>query len=200
MKLETIITLALTAQCSFAIAQLPPNIKPMPVTPKDSLTQEITTRVADLEISRDPENDRIVYKGIFSMHDMENEPTFSWLPSGIESYAPNAEAIAYLRQHLRGYSLIIFMGTWCGDTKDLLPKTFKVLQAANINTDNLMMVGMDRKKTTITKEGKRLVRRYKAKSLPTIVVLNADGKEVGRIVETVDKSIEEDLVTIISKN
>lgn len=171
----------------------------MPVTPQDSLTQEITTRVADLEISRDPENDRIVYKGIFSMRDMEGEPTFSWLPSGIEAYQPKSESVAYLKQHLRNFSLLIFMGTWCGDTKDLLPKTFKVLQASNITTDNMMMVGMDRKKTTITKEGKRLVRRYKAKSLPTFVVLDASGKEVGRIVESVDKSIEEDLVAIISK-
>lgn len=181
------------------MAQIPPNIKPTPMTQQDTLSQTINTRTADMEISRDPENDRVVYKGIFSWRDMENEATFSWLPSGMQEYSPRPEAIAYLKQNLPHYRLLVFMGTWCGDTKDLLPRLFKVLQAANIATDDLMMVGMDREKTTISREGKKLVRRYKASSLPTFVVLTKNDEEVGRIVESVNKSVEEDLVAIISK-
>jgi len=199
MKLKTIIMLALIAQCGGAAAQIPPNIKPMPVKHQDTISQAIETRVADVEISRDPENDRVVYKGLFSRKDMEGEPTFSWLPTGIEEYTPDAAAVSYLQKNLPRYRLLIFMGTWCGDTKDLLPKLLKVLQQANIATDDLMMVGMDRQKTTITHEGKRLVRKYKAKSLPTFVVTDSNGEEVGRIVESADKSVEEDLVAIISK-
>lgn len=199
MKLKTIIMLALIAQCCSAMAQIPPNIKPMPVKQQDTLSQAIDTRIADIEIFRDPQNDRVVYKGLFSRHDMEGEPTFSWLPTGIEEYTPNAAAVSFLEKNLPRYQLLIFMGTWCGDTKDLLPKLLKVLQQANIATDELMMVGMDRGKTTISREGKRLVRKYKAQSLPTFVVIDGSGKEVGRIVESANKSVEEDLVAIISK-
>jgi len=198
MKLKTTIMLALIAQCSSAIAQIPPNIKPMPVKQQDTLSQAIDTRVADIEISRDPQNERVVYKGLFSRRDMEGEPTFSWLPTGIEEYTPNDAAVSVLEKNLPSYQLLIFVGTWCGDTKDLLPKLFKVLQQANIATDDLMMVGMDREKTTITREGKRLVRKYKAKSLPTFVVIDGNGDEVGRIVESANKNVEEDLVAIIS--
>lgn len=198
MKRKTLLALALAAQCSTAIAQIPPNIKPMPLKQQDTLSQAINTRVADVEISRDPENDRVVYKGLFSRRDMENEPTFSWLPTGIEEYSPDAAAVSFLEKNLPHYQLLVFMGTWCGDTKDLLPKLFKVLQQANIATDELMMVGMDRGKNTITREGKRLVRKYKAKSLPTFVLIDGDGQEAGRIVESVNKSVEEDLVAIIS--
>lgn len=199
MKLKTIITLVLLAHRTAAVAQIPPNIKPMPVTQQDTLSQVITTRVADIEISRDPENERVVYKGLFSWQDMENEPTFSWLPSGMEAYNPDPAAVAWLQQNLHHYRLLIFIGTWCSDTKDLLPKLFKVLQQANIATGNLMMVGMDRKKTTITREGKRLVKKYKAKTLPAFVVIDENGDEVGRIEESANKSVEEDLVNIISK-
>lgn len=199
MKLRSLLSLALIAQCGAATAQIPPNIKPLPVKQQNTLPQAINNRVSDVEISRDPDNDRIVYKGLFCRHDMESEPTFSWMPTGIEEYNPNVAAIDFLEKNLPRYQLLLFIGTWCGDTKELLPKLFKVLQQANVATDEMMMVGMDRGKTTITREGKKLVRRYKAKSLPTFVVIDNSGAEVGRIVESVNKSVEEDLVAIISK-
>ena len=61
------------------------------------------------------------------------------------------------------------------------------------------MAGLDRDKTTLTKEGKKAVRKYKIKLLPTFVILDGNGHEVGRIEESVNKSVEEDLAEIIGK-
>ena len=58
---------------------------------------------------------------------------------------------------------------------------------------------MDRAKTTTTTAGAELVNKYKVSLLPTILFTDSNGQEVGRITETVSKSIEWDLVDLFSK-
>lgn len=199
-KFLLLIFIALITQLT-ATAQIPPaRYKPTPMEAQDTMAQAIEYKTADYQTSKDPKNESVVYKGIFSYREMEQEPTFSWLPRGMDEYKPDAEAAAYLKAHLGSYKVLIFLGTWCGDSKDLLPKFYKTLQAINLSYENLMTVGMDRDKTTTTKAGKKLIRKYKVSLLPTIVLLSDSGKEAGRITETVNKSIEQDLVDIIKKD
>ncbi len=196
--LATILTTLLMMLNTAAEAQIPPvRHKPIPLQKQDTLQQVIGATVADYEISKDRKNERVVYKGIFTYRDLEQEPTFSWLPKGMDEYKPNADAVAYLRNNLTHYKLLVFMGTWCGDSHDLLPRLYKILADLNISYENIMLVGMDRDKTTTTKTGKKLVKKYKVSLLPTIVILNDENEEAGRITESVNKSMEEDLVQIM---
>lgn len=185
---------------STALAQIPPDRnKPVLMQPKDTLRQFFASPTPDYEVGKDPKNERVVFKGLFAYADMIDEPTFSWLTTGMEEYTPNKEAVQFLKNNLNRYTLFISVGTWCGDSKDLLPKFLRVLQEAGFSHENILMAGLDRDKTTLTKEGKKAVRKYKIKLLPTFVVLDGNGHEVGRIEESVNKSVEEDLVEIIGK-
>lgn len=198
------IRLALTIVLAFlavnTVAQMPPGgkVKPVVMQPKENMQQAIATRTSDYATLKDEKNEQVVYKGIFSYHDMEQEPTFHWLVEGIENYKPDATATDYLKQVMGNYKLLIFIGTWCEDSQHLLPQLYKVLQTINLNWEDVMIVGLDRTKTTTTEEGKQLVKQYDISLLPTIVVLNSDGKETGRIIEAAQKSIEWDLVEILS--
>jgi thiol-disulfide isomerase/thioredoxin len=180
-----------------ASAQIPSDVHPVPYHHQDTMQQLIATRVADYEVSKDPRNDRVVYKGIFSYADMEKEPNFSWVTSDFNNYMPDPASVEYLSKHFAQYRLLIFAGTWCGDTKLLLPGLYKTLSALNIDYHNLMIVGMDRNKKTTTKQAKKLVKHYHISLLPTFVLLNEQGNEVGRIEESVNKSVEADLVEIM---
>ncbi len=183
-----------------SMAQISPNIKPALVKQQDTLQQIITMRQPDYEVLKDAKNDRVVFKGVYAYLDMLDEPTFSWLTNGIDEYKPDAASLQYLKQHMGQYQLLIAIGTWCGDSKDLLPKLFKVLQELNINYSDLMMIGMDREKTTLTKEGKKLRKQFKITLLPTFILVNNNGDEIGRIEESVNKSVEADLAEIIKKD
>jgi thiol-disulfide isomerase/thioredoxin len=194
------IVAAAVLTASTASAQIPPDRnKPVLMQPKDTLKQFFASPTPDYEVGKDPKNERVVFKGLFAYADMIDEPTFSWLTTGMEEYAPNKEAVQFLKANLNKYTLFIAVGTWCGDSKDLLPKLFRVLQDAGLSHENILMAGLDRDKTTFTKEGKKAVRKYKIKLLPTFVVLDGNGHEVGRIEESVNKSVEEDLMAIIGK-
>ncbi len=182
-----------------ATAQVPPvRVKPQPMMPKDTLQQVITTRKSDYATLKDEKNGQVVYKGIFSWRDMEQEPTFSWMPTGMDNFQPAPEAAAYIGQTIGNFKLLVFMGTWCEDSQHLLPHLFKTLEVANRSWDNLMMIGMDRTKTTQTTEAQELAKQYNVTLLPTIILLKADGTEAGRMVETAPKSIEWALTDMIS--
>ncbi len=180
-----------------AIAQMPRDIKPGSVTQKDTLQQVIASRTADYETSKDAKNGSVVFKGIFSYRDMAQEPTFEWLPKGMDEYSPRSRSVSYLSEHLKGHKLLIFLGTWCGDSKDVVPKLYKVLSESEIAHEDIMLVGMDRAKTTTTTTGTDLKEKYGIRLLPTIIVINDRGEEVGRITESVHKTVEQDLVAIL---
>jgi thiol-disulfide isomerase/thioredoxin len=175
----------------------PDKIRPITMKPVDTIQQVITTRQSSYATLKDPENGQVVYKGIFSYHDMEQEPTFHWVIQGMDDYKPDAAATEYLQKTSSYYKLLVFMGTWCEDSQNLIPKLYKILQTINVNWEDIMIVGMDRAKTTNTAEGQQLVNEYKVTLVPTIVVLDRDGAETGRITETVKKSVEWDLVGIV---
>lgn len=183
-----------------SIAQIPAtHIKPTPTPHMDTLQQPIAATATAYETSKDEKTGHLVYKGLFTFHNMATEPTFAWLDSGINAYKPDTLTLPYLRSAIRNHNILIFIGTWCEDSQNLLPKFYKLLSSLDINYENIVLIGMDRAKTTTTAAGTELVNRYKVSLLPTILFTDSNGQEVGRITETVSKSIEWDMVEIFSK-
>ena len=150
---------------------------------------------SDFDTSTDPQNGSLVLKGEISFGDLRNKHSFSWYDKGRDEYSPTPNTIEYLKQHLDNYDIIVFMGTWCSDSKELIPKFVKTLEVANYPRDKVTIYGVDREKSTKT----GVEKQYQITLVPTIILLK-DGKEIGRITETVTNSIEADLKVIISGN
>jgi len=136
-----------------------------------------------------------VFNGPVTFSDLNKEASFTWLSSGYDLYDPDGKTIEKLQGRLKNYSIVVFLGTWCDDSHNLVPKLEKVLDKAAYPYSNLTMYGVDRGKTTLNGEDKQ----YGIKLVPTIILIN-EGKEVGRITESVSKSIEDDLEAIIEKD
>jgi thiol-disulfide isomerase/thioredoxin len=145
--------------------------------------------------SKDTEGDGLIYNGRLSFNDLDKEASFTWLKTGREEYRPDAKAVDYLRMYVNAYKIVVFLGTWCDDSHDLIPKLEKVLSLLNYPQSQLVMYGVDRAKTTNGGEQKT----YAVKFVPTIILYQGD-REIGRITESVNKSIEADLAAIIKKD
>ena len=148
-------------------------------------------------VMKDPKNGRIVLKGPLTYTSLTRESSFDWLQSGMGSYSGKPRKIKILKEQLAAdkYQLVVFLGTWCADTHELLPRFFKVLQQINYPLDKVVLYGVERDKTTRSAE----VKKYNVVSLPTFIVLDQAGNEKGRITESVNKSIESDLVKIVDQ-
>ena len=70
------------------------------------------------------------------------------------------------------------MGTWCEDSQFIIPKFYLLLDAAGFSQDRVTLIGVDRKKQTLS----HLTEALNITNVPTIIVLK-NGKEAGRVIE-----------------
>ena len=145
-------------------------------------------------ITKDDEGN-LVYNGRITFTDLDKEPAFGWMKSGEVTYDAAPASISYLHTFLPAYDMVVFMGTWCDDSHNLVPRLENVLLAAGYPLTNVRMYATDYQKATTGGEQKQ----YAITLVPTIILLQK-GREAGRITESVQKSIEEDLAAIISKD
>lgn len=105
------------------------------------------------------------------------DTSFTWLNSA-RTFVPEKNAINALIKNKDSIQLLVFMGTWCEDSHDVIPRLYNMTDAAGFSQDRITLIGVDRKKTTLS----HLTEALGIINVPTIMVMK-NGKEVGRIVE-----------------
>ena len=111
--------------------------------------------------------------------------TFDWFAATYKNTLFPPRELVRLKKAASGLEIVIFIGTWCGDTHDQLPPFMKLLDSAGIK--KISIFALDRTKTYPGFKNERLITK-----LPTFVVL-IDGKEIGRITETPKTTLLDDL-------
>ncbi len=145
--------------------------------------------------TRDTVDGGLIFNGIVSLDNLSREPSFTWYKKGVEEYIPEEKAMNLLNFYLRQYRMIVFLGTWCDDSHNLIPKLAKVLKTSHFPDALLTMYGVDRNKATTGYEH----RRYEITNVPTIILYKGD-LEAGRITESVKTTVEGELAAIIEKD
>ncbi len=145
----------------------------------------------DYETIPSEQEGEVIYKGTCNFSDISTVPDFNWSET-VAAYEPDAASIAILKEKLKGYQLLVFLGTWCEDSHRLVPQLYKVLQAADYPLDQVRLEALDR-----DKKGKNdSEQQYDVLFVPTILVFK-DGVLIGKITETVQASVEEDLAMML---
>src|SRR5512140_714893 len=91
-------------------------------------------------------------------------------------------------------STLVFLGTWCPDSRREVPRFLKVADEAGIPQERIRLYALDRTK----KSDDGLTDKYHIERIPTFVFLKK-GEEIGRITEAPEKSIEQDMLFILAK-
>lgn len=149
---------------------------------------------SDFEIVNSTNEAEVIYKGSCTFDDVEKVPAFKLMEQS-ENYKPDESKIESLSEELNKYQLIVFLGTWCEDSHRLIPQLYRVLTDTGYPLEQMEIFALDR-----DKKGKNGVeKQYNITNVPTIILLQ-DGREKGRITETVKQNVESDLWEIINKN
>lgn len=119
-----------------------------------------------------------ILKGIISKDLISKDPAFAWYQANQQGFKPNAEAVTALKAKGSDLEFIVFGGTWCDDTKVLLPKYFNWLEASGFPQEKVTLIGVDRNKKTLS----HLAEALGVINVPTFIIMK-NGKEVGRVVE-----------------
>lgn len=116
----------------------------------------------------------------------------SWVKAQVEAQ-PDAAAARALASVEPGAQVTVFLGTWCDDSRREVPRLWRAFdEAGGPFPFEVRYIGVDRAK----KEPAELVTGSDVRYVPTFIVTRG-GREVGRIVESSPRGIEQDLLAIL---
>ncbi|GGX05492.1 thioredoxin family protein [Aquimarina muelleri] len=127
------------------------------------------------------------------------EPYQEWFLKNYKEYTPKQSTIDSLKPILNNYTITLFMGTWCGDSKREVPRFYKVLEKSNFSLDRLTIIAVDRNKETYKQSPGGEHEGLTIHRVPTFIFYK-NGIEVNRIVESPLQTIEEDILALLTKN
>jgi thiol-disulfide isomerase/thioredoxin len=137
----------------------------------------VNAAYSQTEITWDASGNKVL-KGFLSKNELANDTAFTWFAANAVGYTPEAGALKAFTQDRAGIHIIVFGGTWCDDTKALLPKFFKLTEVTGFPQSQITVIGVDRAK----KAQYNLAEAFQVFNVPTFIVLK-NGKEIGRVVE-----------------
>ncbi len=112
-----------------------------------------------------------------------------------KAYIPDAATMIELKKLIKNEKIKIVFGTWCGDSKVNVPNFFKVLDDLHFKQKNVEIIAVDgnKKAENGILDGLEILR------VPTFIVYDKKGKELGRIIEGPKTTLEGDLLAIYQK-
>jgi len=132
--------------------------------------------------------------GEIEKKDFLSPPFDSWFNTNYDSYEPALEDLEKIKAHISKMDqIVIFMGTWCSDSKREVPHFFRILEESGFDLEKVKMIAVDRNKTAPDASQDE----YQVSMVPTIIFYKG-GEEVGRFVEYPRETLEKDIAKIVS--
>lgn len=121
----------------------------------------------------------------------------TWYETNHNEYQVDDKITSSIKNELAEHKILVFMGTWCGDSKREVPRFIKTLEAAEFPTENLKIVAVDRRKGYYKKSPEGEEWGLSIKRVPTFIFYK-DGKETNRIIESPISTLEADIKAIVT--
>jgi thiol-disulfide isomerase/thioredoxin len=154
------------------------------------------TETRTFEVTHDAESK--ILKGYINRSAVESDTSFKWFKENMKYGTADAAAVQAFKTNGNNVHFVVFGGTWCHDTQNLLPVFYRLADKGGITEDKITLIGVDRAKTALNEMHKA----FKITNVPTFIVMK-DGKEIGRVVEygkhgAIDKELGEIVATATS--
>jgi len=109
------------------------------------------------------------------------------------AYQPVDSIVKQLKNLIGSLNCVIVLGTWCGDSKEQVPRFFKIIDQTGVSFNKLQLYCVDRQKEV---PGMEIKTTYNIEKVPTFIFYR-DDIEIGRIIETPKTTLEKDMLDII---
>ena len=127
---------------------------------------------------------------------LEQAPYDSWFIKNYRDYIIDTTTALQLQPSIRNKRFLLFMGTWCGDSRREVPRIYKLLDYCGVSPAQIELITLSnhdsayKQSPTHEEKGLHIIR------VPTLLVMEHN-KETGRIVETPVVTWEKDLLAIL---
>jgi len=109
-------------------------------------------------------------------------------------YKPDESIMKQLASKLNDVTITVVMATWCSDSKEWVPRFYKIMDAIDLPYKNLTLICVDRTKKAPGTNVYELV----VDLVPTFIFYRKN-IELGRIIEVPADVMEKEILKILSK-
>lgn len=145
-------------------------------------------------MSKDPITGKPMLLGNCTREAFKDSSFSWWFNSEYNMYEVDSTSLAKISDKINNIDITIVMGTWCSDSRTLVPEFYKILDYFNYPSDKVKLIMVDRDKKGRNDE----VADLNIHLVPTIIFYRKS-KEVGRIIEAPAETLEKDMVGILNK-
>lgn len=154
-------------------------------------TPEVNTRVKDERVSQ-------MLLGHCSRTCLMESPYKEWFVKNYDEYLIDTNTAHQLIPFLENKTIVVFLGTWCGDSRREVPRLMKLLDVCKFPESALKLVMVDYRDGAYKQSPQREERGKNVFRVPTFIAYSGN-KELGRIIEFPKESLEKDLLKIVNK-
>jgi hypothetical protein len=125
------------------------------------------------------------------------EPFATWFVPNYNNYKVDTAVAEEIKKNIGNKQFLLFLGTWCGDSKREVPRLFKLFDYCNVKPEQIKLVlvsnhdSVYKQSPTHEEKGMNILR------VPTLIVIE-NNKEINRIVESPIENLEKDLLKILT--
>jgi thiol-disulfide isomerase/thioredoxin len=106
--------------------------------------------------------------------------------------------IVSLKEKMDRKQFLIFMGTWCGDSKREVPRMLKILDYCGVKPEQVKIVMVSNADSLYKQSPNHEEKGLNILRVPTLIVYE-NTTEINRVVEYPVESLEKDLLRIMSR-
>lgn len=129
---------------------------------------------------------------------LQQEPFSSWFNKNYSEYKIDTNQADLLRPNIQNKRFVIFMGTWCGDSRQEVPRIYKLLDHCGVPGAAIQLINVNVYDSVYKQSPTHEERGLNIHRVPDLLIYENE-TEIGRIIEKPVKSWEEDLLTILRK-
>jgi len=122
-----------------------------------------------------------------------------WFNKNYSEYLVNDKVVNQLKDSIKGYTVKVFLGTWCGDSKRQVPRFYNILEDMEFPESQLEVIAVDKTEEAYKQSPTGEEKGLNIHRVPTFIFYK-DGKEVNRIVEYPKETLEKDMLKIVTTN
>jgi len=126
------------------------------------------------------------------------QPPFDvWYTKNYEAYTVDSNTAIQIKPLLKNKHFLLFMGTWCGDSRREVPRMYKILDFCRIKESQIQLITLNNSDTAYKKSPGHEEQGLNIRRVPTLLIFE-NQREVGRVVESPVTSLEKDILAIVS--
>jgi tetratricopeptide (TPR) repeat protein len=160
-------------------------------------TASVTPAFAPANIEYKDASGNINLLGKSSRERLAQTPFDAWFNKNYAEYTIDTAAANQIKALVKDKQFLIFMGTWCGDSRREVPRMYKLLDYCGVKPSQIQLVNVNNHDTAYKQSPTHEERGLYISRVPDLLVYDSK-QEKGRIVESPVSTLEKDLLAILS--